>query len=356
METTQQTTTQKKQVKKTNTFVKVLVLLALIVLLIVGILLPIKIVPNALTNFGGGLSNLFKGTEKIILTTDTPNIQSGTPFTLKWNGSKHSGGNYIFNYECRAGVRFLTTINEPNQEIHCSTPFYINADQQSIVITAISESNRYVDVPVTLGFLKTDSTEPTKLADTLLTITNSAITDSRSTISTSTPSTPVVTQPATTTQPVATVATTTPVKPKPSSSTAPRVIRNSAHPASNPNGIADLNLVLISTGYVNIYNNQFVPSYSVPNGGRAAIQFEVINDGDKNSGQWSFTANLPSSTHPTFNSPVQQNLGPGDRIVYTLSFDNFNRNISQNLRITVDPNNYVTDANRANNILSTQIY
>ncbi len=336
--------------KPAGTFAKVLVLIALVVLLVVGILLPIKLVPNALTTAGDGLAFLFTGKKPITLSTDVSDIKSGSQFTLKWDDKNTRSGTYVFSYTCQSGVRLLTTVNQPNEEIHCDAPFYINAEQRSIILTPISDVNRFVDIPITLSFLGKNQSEPTKLTDALISVTNTYLADNRGSnpqqTSTSTPSSPV--NPATTTP-------ATPITPRPSSSTGTQVVRNSSRPVSNPNGRADLNIILISTGYVNVYTNQFVPSYTVPANGRAAIQFQVVNSGDKNTGAWSFRAVLPSSTHPTYTSVAQQNLGPGDYIVYTLSFDNFYRSGTQNLSITVDPNSYVSDSNRNNNVLTTTL-
>lgn len=57
-------------------------------------------------------------------------------------------------------------------------------------------------------------------------------------------------------------------------------------------------------------------------GTRASVQFEVRNDGTNVApAGWSFNANLPVGYSYTYTAGSQQALYPGDKIVYTLSFD-----------------------------------
>ena len=70
------------------------------------------------------------------------------------------------------------------------------------------------------------------------------------------------------------------------------------------------------------YPDLAVRVLSTTPGTRASIQFEVKNDGTNvaQSG-WTFNANLPVGYAYTYTADQQQALSPGDKIVYTLSFD-----------------------------------
>ncbi len=61
--------------------------------------------------------------------------------------------------------------------------------------------------------------------------------------------------------------------------------------------------------------------------GRTSVQFEVMNIGTNNApAGWTFDAVLPLGYAYTYNSPAQQALYPGDKIVYTLGFNSANQN------------------------------
>ena len=61
--------------------------------------------------------------------------------------------------------------------------------------------------------------------------------------------------------------------------------------------------------------------------GRTVVQFEIMNVGSNvATAGWTFDAQLPLGYAYTYNSPAQQALYPGDKIVYTLGFNNTNQN------------------------------
>lgn len=61
---------------------------------------------------------------------------------------------------------------------------------------------------------------------------------------------------------------------------------------------------------------------SVRAGQRISFQFIIENAGtNATPGNWSFTATLPYNPPYTYQSPGQQALYPGDKIVYTLAYD-----------------------------------
>jgi len=60
---------------------------------------------------------------------------------------------------------------------------------------------------------------------------------------------------------------------------------------------------------------------SVRNGSQVSLQFIIENTGTNVvPANWIFTADLPYSPTYTYQSPVQQALYPGDKIVYTLGY------------------------------------
>jgi hypothetical protein len=104
----------------------------------------------------------------------------------------------------------------------------------------------------------------------------------------------------------------------------------------------------VSFGILDSATRGFVPQSVVRASDTIAIRFEVANIGTKTSGAWTFKAELPTNARDTFQSVVQQSLNPGDRIVYTLSFNDVRAN-GGIFTITADPDNRVPESSSANN-------
>ncbi len=349
--------------KEPNTALIVVVLIALIALLVVGILLPIKLVPNAVTMVKDKLSSLFSS-DTATLSVDKKDIHSGDTFTLSWNGKHKDNGSYVFSYPCKEGVSFVTSVNQPQEAITCDTQYYFSPNDNQVDLNVTSTANRFIDIPVTLSFLANGTSDIKKLSDTLITVTNPAVADSRTGLGTTTPVVSKTTPVATSTRvvtvtpspepetPPAPKPTPAPVTPAPAPK--PQVIHQT-HQVSNPNGTADLAVQITNVGYLDPVTSTFVSSATVTNKDRAAITFTVKNKGDKNTGLWNFVAKLPTASHPTYTAYNLQNLGPGDYIVFTLGFDQIN-NVTDNLiTITVDPENKVPELTEVNNTSTVHV-
>lgn len=73
------------------------------------------------------------------------------------------------------------------------------------------------------------------------------------------------------------------------------------------------------------------------------------------SKKWKFAANLPTD-YGDFQSELQNELSPGDRVRFTIGFRHPRRQGENPAVITVDPQNELHDANRANDHATTTIY
>jgi hypothetical protein len=327
--------------QKTNgpsTGVKITVLVILIALLAAGILLPIKIIPNAFSSIGSSISSFFKGNESQKLSVDRSTINSGEQFTLSWDGSHRTDGTYALTYECGTGLRLETSINQPNEAITCGNTFYFAPNENAINLTAITASTQFTDLKMDLGFLQNGASTVDTIGNITVTVTNNNLPEAL------TPST------ATTTPKPATPVVVKPVTPKPK----PKPVITPTKPVSNPNGIADLEVRAVATGYLTD-TGIFIPSATVTSNRQAAIKFQVVNVGNKNTGTWTFTVDLPSETDPRYVSGNQQNLGPGDRIEYVLGFSNV-LHIQNNIAtVSVDPLNFIRERSETNNIVRMSI-
>jgi hypothetical protein len=120
--------------------------------------------------------------------------------------------------------------------------------------------------------------------------------------------------------------------------------------APAPYGLPDLTVTITERGYLETGSSaSYVKADEVPDGKRGAIKFVVENKGTNVSGEWKFTAKVPTTPSYTFTSPFQNSINPGSRIEYVLGFDRAKSGESQRITITVDSNEKVEESNEDNN-------
>jgi len=113
-------------------------------------------------------------------------------------------------------------------------------------------------------------------------------------------------------------------------------------------GKPDFEITLIGTGIIDPASKQFMSTNYAGFNDEIAIKFQVKNIGTNVSGAWKLRINAPSRTTPYFDSAYQTSIKPGDRIVFTTSFDSpINTGINTTY-ITADPLNMI-DENYENN-------
>ena len=108
---------------------------------------------------------------------------------------------------------------------------------------------------------------------------------------------------------------------------------------------------------------------SVRSGQQVSLQFVIENAGTNAvPANWYFTASLPYNPAYTYQSPVQQALYPGDKIVYTLGYTaqynvygySYPQNSggTQSASINADPYNLIYEQSESNNTagISYQVY
>ena len=316
--------------------VKVGMVVGIVLLLTLGILLPIKFVPAALSTFSRSIKAIFSRTEAPELTADKTNIRSGEPFTLYWKGvATDEKGSFSLTYECKEGFIFEHAIGAGNERIGCEAPFYFSAPStNSLTLTPILERQRFIDVSVRVRFEEENAGEPRLLGQVTISVTNENFAGTATT--TPNNSGPIVGN--TGNQP----ATTTPA---------------GGSPTPGKTGTPDLSIRLISTGILGQDATQFTPTTSFNSNSRAAIRFEIANTGDGPSGTWRFSALLPAinTNQTSYLSQPQTSLRSGDRIEYTLGFDGLKNSGNNPVTVYVDPTNTVREKNEVNNLLSINI-
>lgn len=330
------------QEKSLDYGVKVLAVIGVLAMLTLGSFLTItaaKYLPGALRYMATAavsLTSIFYQKERLVLSVDTLTPLSGKPVkvTIEHRGRAKEGA-YTLTYPCLTGVTVETKFGTGT----CAVPLTIALENNTVTITPVSKKNRYVDVPVTISFIPAGSLVESITESVTLTVTNNDI------------GTPVVT-PANETTGNGTPTYHTPGTPSSNSYSYP-VTSGTTQQTDNPNGTADLKVVLIDTGIIDA-NNNFIATSTLRRSDKIGIRFSVQNIGTKHSTQWNFNAILPTSPGYVYNSDTQPAIYPGDRVEYTLGFDRALEG-NLNVKIEIDGGNLVPELNENNNTLDVPL-
>lgn len=319
-----------------NTFrenaLRVVAVLGLIAILLLGAWGIIQLAFYLPTLFSG----LGRTKETVTVTVPAQTI-SDKAFTLTW---KHTGGagdhSYAVSYSCAQGLSFAVPVpTGALQLVPCDTPFnYINASSSMPIVPVLASGTKQATTTITVA--------ANKLSDGSVTVRGNG----RTTVAASTtPSTSAGEAPATT-KPVTTT------KPKPSTTYVP------SGRTQNLYGLPDLEVTMVQAPQVaNV-------------GSRITLQFVITNVGSNVAPSgWMFNAILPYQPIYVHPSGGQQALYPGDKIVYTLSYDvvpqggygyDYYGGFGGQAQATIeiDPSLYLQESNKLNNtaIATYQVY
>ena len=371
--------THEKSTPIKDLFLRAIAVLGLIAVLLLGAWGIIQLafaLPSIFDDIGTSISSLFNHntntpaavSSKETLTVTLPSsVTSGSSLAVSWmhqNADTSGQYSYAISYACQDGLSVKAPLPTGSyQVVPCNTLFnYVNASQHMSVIPTITGS---ATIPLTVSVVAT------KLSTGQVTSSGTA------TISV----TPNTTKTTTATTHTSTTRSTT--------------YYPAARRATSLYGYGDLAVHFTSVA---------------PSASRATITFVIENDGTNVvPAGWTFTANLPIQGSYSFGSQPQQTLYPGDKIAYTLSFAGINRatypvysngynnsygysypntsgynisgyncngyncinnytqptsyptygygasNQSATITITADPQNYVPEYNKGNNIAQTTI-
>lgn len=309
------------------------ILILLLILIIGGITrLAQKGLPEG--GFKGLFSAIFLSREQIVLTASPASTQSGGSVSLSWtHEKKNREGMYELSYPCWPSFK----LQAGGKDIPCNSAFPVEG--ASILITPVSENTGSIDIPVTVAFTAKDANRPSLSASTVVTVTPKEIKKEE----TKTP---------TTNRPGTSGSTQTPIAGEKKTTVYP-IQGGSGARTFDPNGYPDLLIEIIDTGI--LVGETFVKSSFVGQGQRAAIVFSVKNIGTNITPDWKFKANLPTA-NGEFTSETQTPLYPGDRIEFTIGFDNPNNQGSNTVNLVVDPEGRIfKDPNRINNYATVSI-
>ncbi len=315
----------KKSKKTASQVVKTLAIVGLIALLAAAAWLAVqalRVAPAFISRMGNEgaavtLSSLFshKKDDALSVTLDKTVVNSGEPVVLSIN-YPGSTGRYAISYECKDKASFAVQGDAATTttDATCDTPVVVTSASGTLAIVPTTKS-RYLDVYMTVAGVDANGQPSADAKDTTL---FTVVGEATSTAATSTKGASKPTVAAT--KPAATpVYTPTPARPV-------------------TTGPADLAVTIVGTG-VALGNNEFVSTTQIPTASRGAVKFIVENKGGQPSGPWGFTANLPIEGDNDFRyaSPLQTSLNAGDKIEFTLGFDQILKESTGTIKITVLP-------------------
>ena len=297
-----------------------------------GTVQVVKLTPKIFSGLAAvtTFTSVFVPSETISINTPHELVPSGTSLTLTWDHrGKPENGSYTFAYACRDGVSIDVRTTDGSTTVTCDTPLSITNENQSLSITPHSTQNQFVEVPIVISSLDQDGTVTT-LDDSFISIVNESgdlTNNSQENANALVPG-----EETTTVFPIFDTRT-----------------------ISNTNGQVDLAVTIIGTGV--IQGETFVPTSTLTATDQGAIRFSVTNIGSKTSDNWTFNAVLPTLPMHIFHSTQQKALQPGDRIDFTLGFNQINRDLSSGvITINVDPTGAIrNEFDTKNNIAQATI-
>ena len=121
-------------------------------------------------------------------------------------------------------------------------------------------------------------------------------------------------------------------------------------------GLPDFLVNISAIGYLTTASaDSFVASSTVPSGSRPAVKFTIKNIGTNKTGEWRFSASIPTQSSYIYFSPFQQSLNPGERIEYTLGFDQAIAGSDKMISVTANFDRAIGESNTNNNSASANL-
>ena len=290
--------------------------------------------PSILSSIGAAavsLSSVFIPNERLDIALPSGTVKSGEPFTLSWkHANKRSDGAYTVSFTCRNALAIEAEAQGGSfQKVFCDTPFnFIHATETMKLIPTAGV--RMLDVPFTVSLTRLSDGAVTASSEATVTVVND--------------SAPSAVPSASTTPPAQRGAR------RPGTESRNTYVVTASGRTSDPLGKPDLTVRILSLGLLDA-TDTFVPAQNIRAGSRAAVRFEIENAGTKTAEFWTFNATLPTSPFHIFHSDTQPSLGPGDKIQYTLGFDQIDdRATGGVITLNVDPTNSLFESSETNNI------
>ncbi|HVY72486.1 MAG TPA: hypothetical protein VG984_00310 [Candidatus Paceibacterota bacterium] len=260
---------------------RIIAIFGLIVILLLGAWGIIQIAFALYGFLGNTDSNTSATKQETVLVTAPSSVTSGSPFNLSFT-HQNATGNYAYDisYSCAAGLSIQAPLpTGALQNVPCNTPFNYTGATANMALTPTITGSSPISTTFTVAARNLASNKTTASATANTTVV------------------PGTTKSSTTSS----ISGTTTTKPKPTTTYVP------AQRVQTLYGSPDL---AVSITTVSGGNGQYSATFTIQNVGTNITP-----------SNWTFNAWLPTSAGYTYTSAPQQALRPGDKIVYTLSFN-----------------------------------
>lgn len=337
----------------TATAKNIFAILGFIILLIIGIWSAIQVitfVPRLFSDSGitvPSTTGIQLNGKDIVAALSTEIAESGEIVTIDFAHKGDETGVLSFTYACEEGFYFQIQ----DRPVPCNAPYSIPSTETALKIIPLS-ANKETTVALAITYTNT-SGESVRDTKTLKVTNTSAAEETGATTSETTEMSPKTSEITSTS--VTTEETAAPREPKAVVTTPYNTPYTYSYvpQASNPYGNIDLEVQMIAIGEITPYG-AFAPSAVVHSYSTGAAKFRVTNKGTKNSGNWYFSAILPTQGGYPFASDTQRALGPNESVEILMTFDQLVGG-AHNFSAHVDPSNFVPESNEYNNVTGQTI-
>ena len=340
---------------QTSTFsiqigLKTLIVIAVAVLLVLGVIGVVKIIRSPATRLASLTSAILFSSERITINPIDAPIPSGESVALHWtHDGKTRDGSYELRFLCSDNFQLKLASGE---SIPCGISFPLGDVTSAIDLVPLVTAANPLSVPIAIGFIPSGALEQTLSAVTKILVTP-APEGKKTKPSTATP--PPPSQGTGGTQGGGASGTSTAAVTITDGKQTTKIYPVGCQNKILLDGTPDLAVKIADTGVVDGAAGNFTATSSVSRGQFAAIVFDVSNIGTAVSGTWQFSANLPTY-ESYFVSDPQDPISPCDHVRFTLGFRTLNNQGSNVATITLDPQNALKEANRANDTATTTIF
>jgi hypothetical protein len=289
------------------------------ILFIVGVLIllgflawaVLKIVPKVVSSIagvGGAVSGVFSSSE-VSATVAPQTVETGEDAQLEWSYAGKEPGSFSLSYDCEDGLTLSMQNGGSTKTLICETEYSLGTkDGDAILTPKLSEDEALVDIDLRVVFENADGK---RLGEdrALLTVTAGGEDQGE----------------AEEGEEAATEGTVETSKPTPTTGT-----------PVYTSGPADLAVI----------------DYAIDSNDR--LQFVVLNQGGRSTGQWYFTYTTPTTPRETFSSPAMASLNPGDSLRVNVRFGEVESG-SHTVEVMVDPYGHVAETTEANNRFTVSV-
>ncbi len=285
---------------------------------------------------GSSISSIFSSNPSVTVTAPKTAV-SGQPISISWKYSGKDAGTFSFLYKCDQDFYFGVGEGSALSRVPCGGAINVGSST-SATITPLYTGTGSLDIPLTIVFAPQSGNRVQ--GEATISVSTSGIQQATTTTPTATPKP--------NTQKPQTKIPTTAYKPTMSARHPANLVAHAAY------GPADLAVHMIMIGVIDPYSGALIPRAPISPNEIVGVEFDIANIGGSSTGNWYFSASLPTSFQPyLYTSPLQISLKPGEHIVNVLRFTPNMR--PSTITITADPDGRIYDANRGNNFVSQSI-